>query len=105
MPYKNKEAEREAARVRMRKYRQGVTEGVTSNQGVTEGVEREGVTSGVTKGQGVTYPPLLYKLADPVQCGKLKAISDSLKIHNLGSHVWMGSQNFDEIGTLLEAFE
>ncbi len=55
MPYKSEEAQREAARLRMQRMRaRGVTLGVTSSQGVTDPSISEGVTleSGVT--QGVT---------------------------------------------------
>ncbi len=49
MAYKDKEAQREASRERIRRYR-ALHKGVTSEQGVTD----PSVSEGVTLGQGVT---------------------------------------------------
>lgn len=78
----------------MRKHRQGVTKGVTS-QGVTE----EGVTQ---------YPSIMYALADPIKRRKLEKICQSLSDHNVLDKVYygypgLGGIRFDGVRDLLYA--
>ena len=49
MPYKDLKKQREAARERQRRHREGVTKGVTDEKGVTSPFVSDGVTEGVTK--------------------------------------------------------
>ncbi len=88
--YKDREKAKLASKERMRKYRQGVTKGVT----------KEGVT-----GQGVTYP-ILYALGDIKKRAKLRCICQNLSNHGVLKDVRYGvsGPTMDVVAELLEAF-
>ena len=91
--YKDKEKQREAARERIRRYRDK-QKGVTS-----EGVTNQGVTP---------YHPILDDLVDPVRRKKLEAICEALKRRkDLSGKVFYGiGENglpMDVVGDLLDA--
>lgn len=90
MPYKSSDQAKQASRERMRKYREGVTKGVT-----LEGVTGEGVTR---------YPAIMYALTDPIKRAKLEKICQSLKDHHVLGDVRYGcfGPTFDVVSELLE---
>jgi len=89
--YKDKEKEREAARERMKRYRQ---------KGVTKGVTSEGVT-----GQGVTYPDIIDKLTDSFWRPKLEGVCNAFQHSHHPSYmkdVWLGNCNLSNACEWLE---
>ncbi len=91
-PYKDKEAQKEANRDRMRKVR-GNTSGNTT-QGNTEKVTQDNVTQ---------YPSIILALTDHRR-EKLEKVYQSLKDHKVETLVRYGcyGPTFDVVGELLE---
>ena len=99
--YKDKEKQKQANKEYQRR-RRGVTEGVTSDQGVTEPPLVGGVTGydkGVTKPRGVTRVKvpgvtsgydIANKLVDPVWRDRLTRICSQFHKSPLAHHVQLG---------------
>ena len=91
--YKDKEKQRLANKEYQRR-RRGVTEGVTSDRGVTESPRVEGVTGydkGVTKPRGVTSGyDIANKLVDPVWRDRLTRICSQFHKSPLAHDVQLG---------------
>ena len=92
--YKDKEKQKEAAKERIRRYRE-------RQKGVTlEGVTEQGVTQ---------YHPILDDLVDPIRRKKLEAVCLALKRRNLQGKVYYGvGKNglpMNVVGDLLDATE
>ncbi len=109
MPYKDKEKQKEANRLRMQKVRQGNTKQgntrVTQNDDVLP--EKENVVLPITSVKpSDDYPVIIHWLADKDKRAKLLAISNSLANRNVSEHVRFGvyGMTFDRVGELLTAF-
>ena len=89
MPYKDKEAQKEAVKKAVNKHR----------------VLQKGITSEGITGQGITkYPAILEAIVDPEKRKKLEKITLSLKEHKVAELVRYGcyGPTFDVVGDLLE---
>ena len=109
MPYKDKEKQKEANRLRMQKVRQGNTK-VTQNNDVVLPGKENAVLPSVTPIKDIKptddYPAIIHWLADKDKRSKLLAISNSLANRNCSEHVRFGvyGMTFDRVGELLTAF-
>ena len=105
MPYKDKEKQKEANRLRMQKVRQGNTK-VTQNNDVVLPEKENAVLPITSVKQSDDYPVIIHWLADKDKRAKLQAISNSLANRNCSEHVRFGiyGMTFDRVGELLTAF-
>ena len=77
MTYKSKAKQREAVRKAVHKHRQGITEGITS-------------------GEGITYPNIIDKLTDPIWRPRLEKICNAFQSSHHSSFAemcWLGDTN------------
>ncbi len=65
--YKDKDKQREAARLAMRRHREGITEGITQAEGITSSPTSEGITGE----EGITSCPV-YHILDKLTDSKWK---------------------------------
>ena len=105
MPYKDKEKQKEANRLRMQKVRQGNTKVTQNNDVVLPGKENAVLPITSVKPSD-DYPAIIHWLADKDKRSKLLAISNSLANRNCSEHVRFGvyGMTFDRVGELLTAF-
>jgi hypothetical protein len=105
MPYKDKEKQKEANRLRMQKVRQGNTK-VTQNNDVVLPEKENAVLPITSVKPSDDYPVIIHWLADKDKRAKLQAISNSLANRNCSEHVRFGvyGMTFDRVGELLTAF-
>ena len=105
MPYKDKEKQKEANRLRMQKVRQGNTK-VTQNNDVVLPEKENAVLPITSVKPSDDYPVIIHWLADKDKRAKLLAISNSLANRNCSEHVRFGvyGMTFDRVGELLTAF-
>ena len=84
--YKDKEQQKKYQREQMKRRRQGITSGITKEEGITE------------------YPAILKALTDPKKRAMLEYVSEDLHKKGLGSLVWygIGGPDFEMVAELLE---
>lgn len=85
--YKNKEKQREAVKKAVQKHRTGITQGITSTEGITP------------------YPDIIDKLINKIWRGKLERICLSFKHSHHPSDAetcWLGDNNLSIVCNWLE---
>lgn len=84
--YKNKEKQRAAVKKAVQKHREGITQGITSME-------------------GITYPDIIHKLTDPYWRKHLEKVCPAFKASSNPSYskdVWLGDTNLSTVCDWLE---
>jgi hypothetical protein len=103
--YKDKDKQREAAKIAMRRHREaqkGITEGITSIEGITPPVTRKGITTAEGITAGITdYPHIIDKLVDPKWRANLSYLCSHFT-KDQKEVTWLGDYNLSLVCDLLQ---